>query len=115
MHVGGTSADSCCRTGTRTSRAAVATAASADVRRGALAVYAYGSKRRSIALSASWMARWLMASRRASAGKDPTGEMQAATAALPAVAFQALTVSELAWRCAAAGAAGASSARAAAQ
>ena len=40
------------------------------------------------------MATWVMAYIRASAGDGPTGEMQAATAALPALSFQAPTGSE---------------------
>src|SRR5215211_2459712 len=57
-----------------------------------------------MALRASWIATWVMAYRRASAGDGPTGEMQAATAALPAFSFQTETASR--W-CALAGTASA--------
>src|SRR5262245_9401030 len=53
-----------------------------------------------MALSASWMATCVIAYRRASAGPGPSGEMHAATAASPALAFHAVTASvagNIAW------------------
>ena len=77
--------------GTSTSRAAAATAASGDVRRRACRVYAYGSERRSMAFSASWMAMCIIAYMRDSCSGLSSGAMQAARAASAAFAFQETT------------------------
>src|SRR5215211_7781434 len=82
-------------TPTRAACAAAATAASADAGTSTFASYAYGRERRSIAFSASWIATWVMAYRRASAGPLPKGDVHAAMAALPAFSFQMRTASVL--------------------
>ena len=53
----------------------------------------YGTERRSIAFSASWIAMCVMAYMRDSCSGLPTGEMHEATAASPAFAFHTVTAS----------------------
>ena len=79
--------------GTRTFRAAAATAAAGDALSGASSSYAYGVERRSIALRASWIAMCAMAYMRDSCSGLSSGAMHAARAAAPALAFQASTAS----------------------
>jgi hypothetical protein len=62
-------------------------------------------ERRSIALRASWMARWVIAYMRDSLSGLSTGAMQAVSAAFAADAFQAMTAFDLSGELALAGAA----------
>src|SRR5215208_5250175 len=105
MHACGNGACNRPSTATSTSRAAAATAASGDEPRFARASYTYGSERRRMVLSASWIATWVIAYIRDSLSGLSVGAMHAASAAAPAFAFHAVTAFDRAGARALAGAA----------
>ena len=80
-------------TETRTARAEAATAASTDVGVLACASKAYGRERRSMALTASWMATCTIAYIRDSTRPFPLMCRQAAVAAFAAFSFHVITAS----------------------